>query len=129
VNEDEMIQELPLYNGLILHFRSSGPDSFVIILKRDRQSINKIAVEIFIPEKDQSADQLYYVLEEKYRQDSGSNRVSGRMKSGRSVSGALRTRTVSSRRFAYVLDISIDLDGKLRWPDLSDLTQLRGELL
>jgi hypothetical protein len=112
----------------LLNFWNWNSDGFVLLLWEADEAWNyedEIAVSIFIPEQQQSLAQLHHTLVEEVSRTCHQNpdvtsqldRISRRMKSGKSVSVALR-RGVDSGKLSYFLDIDIDPDGKLPWPGL-----------
>jgi hypothetical protein len=112
------VSEAYVENGL-MKVGSEDPDSFIIILDAARANKKETWVDIVIPQESQSmgADveaPLSIPVSFKGRTD----RISRSMKSRRSVSVALRRR---SEGFSfYVLDITIDPEGKLPWPALDE---------
>ncbi|KAG4431030.1 hypothetical protein IFR05_013488 [Cadophora sp. M221] len=113
----------PDHDASLLQFGDVEGDNFVLILKRDRHARNDIVLDVLIPEKDQSIETFHAALSIKLHINSGSDRMSRRMQSGRTMSIALRKMDIpggSLSKLSYELDITIDSNGKLRWPDLSD---------
>jgi len=116
-----------LFHKVFLNFWNWDSDGFVLVLWVDNPTgmyEDALAVSIFVPEQ-QTLAQLYPILNENINkivhQDpdviSRADRISRCMKSGKSVSVALR-RGVDSGNLSYILDIKIDPTGKLLWPDL-----------
>jgi hypothetical protein len=124
------IEELFSNECVFLNFSNKDSDAFVIFLWWD-DSVegydDQMTMSVFIPDQPKPLEELRSILEQEVEriifddkcEMSGVDRVSRCMKSGKSVSVTLR-RGVDSGDLSYFLDIEIDLDGSLPWPDLSD---------
>jgi hypothetical protein len=104
-----------------LKFKSSvnlaqDTDSFIIVLSAEGPASEGIpSVGITIPDDGDTS-----LPKPNINRKSSLDRTSKRMKSGRSVSVALRRRVGTLLRgWLYVVDITIDPNGNLPWPDLS----------
>lgn len=109
---------LSFTRGLILHpFAGLGEllpqqykDSFVVVLER-YSNISEASVDVLI-----TRNYLFESPEKDYLR--GLDRISRMLPSGQSVSVALRKKSDGPANMLYVLDISIDPEGKLPWPEL-----------
>lgn len=94
-------------------------DSFAVVLEMIGFD-TAFYVDIIIPQASQSREadveaSLAALVDFRRRTD----RISRAMRSGRSVSAALRRKPELEKFPVYVLDITIDPEGNLPWPDLS----------
>jgi hypothetical protein len=92
---------------------ASDTDSFVILLEEDPNFKGIPLLGITIPNDGDTS------LPKPTINRKSLDRASKRMKSGRSVSVALRRRPGNWRNPLYVVDVTIDPEGNLPWPDLS----------
>ena len=99
-----------------LDFKSEESGNFVLHLRADEHK-KTVSVDIFIPEKQQTLTELYPVLMNKIGTVGRSDRISRTMKSGKSVSVAVK-RGMESGEICFVLDINIDPSGNLPWPEV-----------
>jgi hypothetical protein len=104
------------YYGLL---KSHGEnwDSFVVILRTDR--LYEPSVQLFIPQRKLNWDrEVDAYLKSWHDFAFATDRISRTMRTGRSVSAALRRRP-DPETLLYELDITVDHEGKLPWPDLN----------
>lgn len=124
------IEELFNNEGVFLNFTNKDSDVFVIFLwwTDSVEGYNdQVTMSLFIPDQPKPLAELHSILGQELKrivwadecEMQGFDRVSGCMKSGKSVSVSLG-RGVDSGDLSYFLDIEIDLEGKLLWPDLSN---------
>ena len=102
--------------GGFLNFKSEESGNFVLHLHADYDK-EIVSVDIFIPEKQQPLTELYPVIMNKVGTVGRSDRISRIMKSGKSVSVAVK-RGMESGEICFVLDINIDPSGNLPWPEV-----------
>jgi hypothetical protein len=90
-------------------------DSFVIVLSTDIR--DTVSVDILITHENQLLEEdVKKLLHNTWEWQGRLDRISKTMKSGRSVSAALRSKARLGEP-CYVLDITFDPEGKLTWPD------------
>jgi hypothetical protein len=115
--------------GVFLNFWNQNSDIFTILLwwtDSIEDYEDQMTMSIYIPDQPESLAQLRPILEEERRrivwEDDDDikvvDRVSRHMKSRKSVSVALRNGAESANR-SFLLDVEIDPEGKLPWPDLN----------
>jgi len=104
-----------LYNCLSTLPPGDKGDSFVIVLALGMR--DTVSVDILIPHENQLlGEDVKKLLHNTWEWQGRLDRISKTMKSGRSVSAALRSKARLGEPY-YMLDISFDLEGKLTWPD------------
>jgi Heterokaryon incompatibility protein (HET) len=92
-------------------------DSFVLILEGEVDGGEPVSVNILITEENEPVEADVQKLLEMGEWRRGLDRISRTMRSGRYVSVALRRRW-SEGPLLYLVDITIDPEGGLPWPDL-----------
>jgi hypothetical protein len=107
-------------NDGLIKIASESLDSFILILYMEGVLIRAPNIDILIPQGSRSrrAD-LKYSLTIPAGFEHRTDRISRVMRSRRLVSAALRRRP-DSKFLVYVLDITIDPQGKLPRPDLDE---------
>jgi hypothetical protein len=123
-----IVEEMFNNSGVFLRFSNKDSDVFVILLwwtdYVEEVYDDQMTMSMFIPDQPRPISQMYSVLKQEVERAADErvlvDRVSRYMKSGKSVSASLRLGVDSGDLF-YFLDIEIEVDGRLAWPDLSDI--------
>jgi Heterokaryon incompatibility protein (HET) len=124
------VQEMFHNSGVFLSFSNKDSDVFVILLWRTNYAegyYDQMTMSIFIPDQPKPFSEMFSVLQQEVQRASDKHeneivlvdRASRYMKSGKCVSATLRL-GVDFGDPLYFLDIEIDVNGRLTWPDLSD---------
>jgi hypothetical protein len=97
--------------------QAENMDSFLLVLESEVDGGELASVNLLVTEEDEPVEADVQKLLKTRGRKPGLDRISKTMRSGRSVSVALRKRRLEGD-LLYLAEITIDPKGGLPWPDL-----------